>query len=375
MDPTVVITLFLCGDVMIGRGIDQILPHPGDPTLHEPYVKTASTYVRIAEAKNGAIKAPVRFDYIWGDALAHLGRVGPDLRLINLETSVTTSDDFWEEKRIHYRVHPRNLPCLLLAGIDCCVLSNNHVLDFGRKGLIQTLTELRTAGIKPVGVGRDARQAGAPAVFDLPGKGRVLVFAFGSPTSGIPPDWAASATNPGVSYLPDLSDRSVRIVEDLIRRESRSGDIVIVSIHWGGNWGYGIPADQVDFARSLIDRAGVDIIHGHSSHHVKGMEVYRDRLILYGCGDFLNDYEGIEGEEQYRPDLTLMYFPSLDPRTGALSRLEMVPMRIRNFRLNRASREEASWLRDVVNRESAPRGVRVRLDDGVLVAEPDRSVR
>ncbi|MGZ3390408.1 MAG: CapA family protein [Isosphaeraceae bacterium] len=375
MDPKVVITIFLCGDVMLGRGIDQILPHPGDPTLHEPYVRSARTYVQIAEEKNGPIKRPVDFDYIWGDALAQLERVRPSLRLINLETSVTTSRDYWEGKGIHYRVHPQNLPCLKPARIDCCVVANNHVLDYGYTGLIETLKELEDAGIKPVGAGRDAKQAAAPAVLNSRGEGRVLVFAFGSPTSGVPHQWAASSERPGVNLLRDLSDHSVQKVSELIRGHARSGDIVIVSIHWGNNWGYHIPEDQVDFAHRLIDRAGVDMVHGHSSHHVKGLEVYRDRLILYGCGDFLNDYEGIAGEEEYRPDLTLMYFPSMDASTGALTRLEMAPMQIRNFRLNRASRDDAIWLHDVLNRESAARGVRVRLrHDGMLTAEWNRFV-
>jgi poly-gamma-glutamate synthesis protein (capsule biosynthesis protein) len=111
----------------------------------------------------------------------------------------------------------------------------------------------------------------------------------------------------------------------------------------------------------------VDVIHGHSSHHVKGLEVYKNRLILYGSGDFLNDYEGIRGHERYRPDLTLMYFPTLDVSTGALVQLRLVPMQIRNFQLNRPSRDDAAWLRHVLQRESKAAGLRIRLEeDGAL---------
>ena len=98
------ITLFLCGDVMIGRGIDQILPYPSNPRIHEPYVKDAREYVEIAENKNGLIPRPVRFDYIWGDALKHFAKLTPDLRIINLETSITSSEDFWR-KGINYRMN------------------------------------------------------------------------------------------------------------------------------------------------------------------------------------------------------------------------------------------------------------------------------
>src|SRR5207237_9236124 len=147
---------------------------------------------------------------------------------------------------------------------------------------------LRAAGIGTAGAGLRAGQAAAPAVLESPGKGRVLVFAFGSPTSGIPPAWAATRQRPGVNFLPDLSNRAVREIAALIARQARAGDVVVCSIHWGGNWGYRIPGEQIDFAHRLIDRAGVHLAHGHSSHHVKGLEIYRDRLILYGCRDFLN---------------------------------------------------------------------------------------
>jgi poly-gamma-glutamate capsule biosynthesis protein CapA/YwtB (metallophosphatase superfamily) len=131
MPQTDSIRLFLCGDVMTGRGIDQVLPHPTDPTLHEPYIGDARSYVERAESVNGAIPRPVEFDYIWGDALAELDRAGVDLRFINLETSITSSEDYWRDKEIHYRMHPRNIDCITAARIDCCCLANNHVLDWG----------------------------------------------------------------------------------------------------------------------------------------------------------------------------------------------------------------------------------------------------
>jgi len=138
----------------------------------------------------------------------------------------------------------------------------------------------------------------------------------------------------------------------------------VVSIHWGSNWGYDIPPEQVAFAHRLIDDAGVDVIHGHSSHHVKGIEVYRDRPVLYGCGDFLNDYEGISGYERFRGDLALMYLLSMDPATGELVRLQMTPMQVKYLRANRASRADALWLRDTLNRESKQFGTRVELHEG-----------
>jgi poly-gamma-glutamate synthesis protein (capsule biosynthesis protein) len=103
------------------------------------------------------------------------------------------------------------------------------------------------------------------------------------------------------------------------------------------------------------------VVHGHSSHHPRPIEVYRGKLILYGCGDFLNDYEGIEGYEQFRDDLGLMYFARVHPGTGELMDLEMTPMQIRNFRLNHVNNTDAGWLAGILDEFSRPFGTSVRL--------------
>jgi poly-gamma-glutamate synthesis protein (capsule biosynthesis protein) len=356
------ITLFLCGDVMTGRGVDQVLPHPGNPRICEPYVTSALEYVELAETANGPIPRPVDFSYVWGDALSELERARPDVRIINLETSVTRSEDC-TDKGISYRMSPANLPCITAAEIDCCVLANNHVLDWGQAGLVETLEALGKAGLKSAGAGRDIAEAQAPAIMEAGGKGRVIVFGFGSETSGIPRGWAAAAGKPGVDLLIDLSPSTVDRIARRVEAVKRPGDVVVASIHWGSNWGYEIPRRQTAFGRALIDEARVDIIHGHSSHHAKGIEVYRGKPILYGCGDFLDDYEGITGYEAFRDDLVLMYFLSVAPSSGQLARLRMTPLRIRNFKLNRASKEDAAWLRDLLNREGGRLGTRVELGE------------
>jgi poly-gamma-glutamate synthesis protein (capsule biosynthesis protein) len=352
------IRLFLCGDVMTGRGIDQILPRPGDPALHEGYLHSALDYVRLAEKANGPIPQPVDPDYIWGEALEVWRRAAPDLRIGNLETSVTRSED-WLDKGINYRMSPENAQCLRAARFDGCALANNHVLDFGRRGLLDTLDGLRSLGIRTAGAGRDASEASAPALFEAPSKGRVLLFALATESSGVPRDWAASQGRPGVN-LTGLSDADARVLCEQIERVKRPGDVAVVSIHWGANWGYAVPEAQSRFARALIDLAGVSIVYGHSSHHPKGLELHRGRLILYGCGDFINDYEGIGGYEEFRPDLSLMYFPEVDPASGALAGMAMMPMRIRRFRLERAPHEAAAWIASIL--DGLSRGTSVRLD-------------
>lgn len=366
------ITLFLCGDVMTGRGIDQVLPYPSDPIIYEPYMRSSLGYVELAEMVNGAIQKPVDYSYIWGDALTALENVDPDLRIINLETSITKSDDYWKGKGINYRMHPKNIGCLSAARIDYCSLANNHVLDWRYAGLQDTLETLEKANIHFGGAGRDLQEAEKPAVMEIEGKGRVILFSFGLETSGIPTIWAASEEEPGVNLLIDLSDARVMEIKGKVEMVKKPGDIVVVSIHWGSNWGYKIPPEQRNFAHKLIDHAGVNVIHGHSSHHVKGIEIYKGKPIIFGAGDFINDYEGIGGYEGYRSDLTLMYFLSMDPATGNLIQMYMSPMQIKNFKVNKVSREDALWLRDVLNREGKKIGTRVEINqDNTLIIKWD----
>lgn len=359
------VTVFLCGDVMTGRAIDQVLPHPSDPRLYEEAVSDARTYLELAEEVNGPIPRRVNLSYIWGDALAELQDVAPDVRIVNLETSVTRTARPWP-KSVNYRMNPANVGCLTAAGIDICVLANNHVLDYVHAGLIETLDTLHRAGLETAGAGRSLEEARRPAVAELAGHSRVVVHGLGTRTSGIPPSWAAAEDRPGVDLLPDLSAKTAGAIEHRLRDIKRSGDVTIASLHWGSNWGYEVPAAYVRFAHRLID-GGVDIVHGHSSHHPRPIEVYRGRVILYGCGDFLNDYEGIRGFEQYRADLTLMYFLTLDPASGGLIQLRMVPLHIRRMRLNRACPRDADWLAGRLARVSRPFGVWAEMaEDGGL---------
>jgi len=340
--------LFLCGDVMTGRGIDQALSHPLNPILYEPYLRDAREYVALAEKANGPIPRPLSVDYIWGDALCELERAEVDLRIANLETAITSAETPWPEKGIHYRMHQQNIDCLTSAKISACALANNHVLDWGYDGLAETLKTLDAAGIAHAGAGNDAEEAMQPAALDRAGNGRLLLFSFGSRTSGIPEDWKATRISPGVNLLDDFSQASAARVADQMRAYQRPGDLIIVSIHWGSNWGYEIPRDQIMFAHCLIEE-GVAIVHGHSSHHVKAIEVFKGRLILYGCGDFLTDYEGISGYEMFRGDLALMYLIEIDLHNGELISARLVPMCMRRFRLERASGTDAEWLYNRLN--------------------------
>ena len=151
-------TLCLAGDVMTGRGVDQALPTPSKPELHESFVKNAADYVAFAESVHGPVQRRMPPAALWGDALPLLAQVKPAATIVNLETSVTVSDDVWPGKGINYRMHPANVGCLQAAHLDVCALANNHVLDYGRAGLLETLDVLHRAGrVSPPIIGAPPR--------------------------------------------------------------------------------------------------------------------------------------------------------------------------------------------------------------------------
>ncbi len=343
---------------MTGRGVDQIMPHSVDPAIQEPVVQSALDYLSMVEQVSGNIAKPVSFDYIWGSALGILQQFQPDLKIINLETAVTCSDER-ADKLINYRMHPANAAFLSAAGIDCCVLSNNHTLDWGVTGLRESLTTIRGV-CSTAGAGENLNQAREPAVLAV-GNSRVLVFSAGSQDSGITGDWSATGDGPGIWYLEDLAERTADDIVQHITQWREPGDIVVFSIHWGANWVKRIPRRHRQFAHRLIDSGQVDVIHGHSSHHPLGLEVYKGRLVMYGCGDFLNDYEGILRYRKHRHDLCLMYFVDL-ATDGSLATLTMVPMQIKGMSLRRAEVSDAHLLRRKVSRLSPGFLTRVKMD-------------
>lgn len=360
------VRLFLSGDVMTGRGVDQALACPGEPELREPQISSAVAYLRLAERENGVFETPIAPAGVWEGAKTLWDRLAPDLRLMNLETAVTTSDDF-ADKPVCYRMNPANMPALAASGANAFALANNHILDFGPAGLADTLAALGGAGIAAAGAGLDLAEARAPAVLET-GAARVLVFAIACPDSGVPTHWAAAPDRPGLALL-EPSTEAAHSLATRIAERRRPGDLAVLSVHWGSNWGYEVPHAHRRFAHALIESGEVCVIHGHSSHHPRPIEVHRGRLILYGCGDFLNDYEGIQGYEAFRSQVVAGYFADLDAATGALQRLRLAPLEVRNLRLQTPRQGDAAWLAGRLSDASARFGVALHdTGDGLIEA-------
>lgn len=365
------IRLALCGDVMLGRGVDQILPHPGDPTLYGPYAKSATEYVQRAEARHGPIPAERGFDYVWGDALAEFEAFAPDLRLINLETAITAQGKPWPRKPIQYRMNPQNIDVLRCAKIDFCSLANNHIMDWGYVGMGETAKILANRGIAWAGAGRNRARATRPAILNVPGKGRAIVVSMTTPSGHAPGRWAADVERPGVNLV-EATDRGLDEVKQSVAGVKQGGDVLIASIHSGRNFGHEIEPAERAFALRLISEAGFDLIHCHSSHHVKAIEVHEGRPILYGTGDLINDYEGIASsasEASFCSDFGMIAFAQFSTATGACTELLLRVTRVRRLRVQRANADETVTVCAMLNRESAQFGTRIENRDGLIAVD------
>lgn len=333
---------------MTGRGIDQLFAVHNPDSFGKPDYVPAMQYLSWSAMLYGAEAMPLRHDYIWGSGLSVLEAAKPDLKLVNLETAITTSSA-WEPKTFTFRMHPDNTGCLSVAGLDCCVLANNHVLDFGVQGMFDTIDALDSAGISHAGAGKDLAEAEKPYVKVLPEGKRVLIFSWGFRDSGCGfAHWAATAGNPGINYLPDYTERSAKVIVDTVKKYRSKGDLVIASLHWGRNWVPRVPDVQRAMARYLIDNADIDVIHGHSSHHVLGVEVYKGKPVFYGCGDLINDYEGKLDDGEVPDNLGAMYFLDLDNETNRLRQLSAQPIQRRRFRLEQPVKKDMAKVLDSI---------------------------
>ena len=223
--------------------------------------------------------------YPWGNTLP-LFRAS-DLRVGNLECVLSDRGAPWGQtpKTFHFRTDAKNRECLKAAGFNFLSLANNHTLDYEYEALLDMLDHLSKAGVHHAGAGSDAIQASRPALLNAGG----MTLAFIAFTDN-EPDWEATDRRPGVYFVPlDRTDERALHLFDLIRETKSKTDLVIVSAHWGSNWGYQPEPEHVPFARMLIDN-GADIVLGHSCHVVRGIEIYRERLVLYSTGDFVDDY-------------------------------------------------------------------------------------
>lgn len=317
------LTIGLTGDVMIGRTLDPVISQKG-------------------------------YDYPWGDVLPLL--IDTDLNIINLETSLTDSERK-VYKTFNFKSSPDKVQSLVDANVTIANLANNHILDFAHEGLLQTIETLNAAGIKHVGAGKNHDEAIAPAIVH---RKNIRIGVLGLTDNE--PGWNAD-NDPGTNYI-DLTDtREKARVLHTIKDLQKQTDIIIVSIHWGPNMQERPEPGFIDFAHAMIDH-GAHVIHGHSAHIIQGIECYRNSLILYDTGDFVDDYQV---DPELRNDLSAFYV--LTVSKSGLVTLKIVPVRIFEYQVNRARNGDYEWVMERLKTLSSPFGTHIT-EQGKIEVSP-----
>jgi poly-gamma-glutamate synthesis protein (capsule biosynthesis protein) len=223
---------------------------------------------------------------LWEGASPPLGR--PSWLLVNLECALTARQERGPKAApvFFFRAPPDlGVAALRAAHVSCVNLANNHVLDFGIAGLLETLAALDHAGIAHVGAGANLETAAAPRLFAVEGL-RLAVLGF----TDNEPGWAAGPTHPGVHYAPlDPGDAAFTALLDRIATAREQADLVVVSAHWGPNMREH-PRPAARRAARLLVEAGAGVVHGHSAHVIQGVELIEGQPVLYDCGGLVDDY-------------------------------------------------------------------------------------
>jgi poly-gamma-glutamate capsule biosynthesis protein CapA/YwtB (metallophosphatase superfamily) len=243
------LTIGLTGDVMVGRTLDSIISLKG-------------------------------YDYPWGNLLPLMKET--DLNIINLETTLT-NNKIKNNKTFNFRASPDKVKSLVNANVTIVNLANNHIMDYNKEGLLETIETLDKAGIQHIGAGKNFNEATNPVVKH---KNNISLGIFGLTDNE--PQWKANSGS-GINYIDINNKKDKETTLASIKELKEKTDIVIVTIHWGPNMQEKPSAKFIEFGHAMVDH-GANIVHGHSAHILQGIEIYNNNLILYDTGDFVDDY-------------------------------------------------------------------------------------
>lgn len=334
--------ILFAGDVMLGRLVNKVL-------------------------------ANAQFTYVWGDTIDIIKRA--DFSLINLECPVSSKGKEWNKtfKVFHFRANLDAIQVLNSASIDYVSLANNHILDYDIEALLDTLDILDKNNISHSGAGRNLKEAMKPAIIEKklkPKPSNNHDFYYNVDNEEVnnndskntiriglisltdnEPEWEAKYDLPGINYIPTTLDPDTYYyrLQNYIENAKKQSDLVIVSSHVGPHFRETPSTKYVNFAHKIID-FGADIYWGHSNHMPQGIELYKhndnNKIILYDCGDFIDDYAI---DSNYRNDLSFIFLlhflmdknyklSNNNSNNGNIvlqnSMIELIPTKISNFMVN-----------------------------------------
>jgi poly-gamma-glutamate synthesis protein (capsule biosynthesis protein) len=313
------IRIALAGDTMLGRSVATMLrDDPSRPLVSEEIVEVAAS---------------------------------ADLFVLNLECCISErgSPSRHPGKPFFFRAPPSAIRVLQDLGVSCVTLANNHALDFGVEGLLDTVRFLDDVGIRHVGAGRDLAEARAHAALEARGL-RIAVLGI----TDHPAEYAAGHDRPGVAFT-DLQQGVPHWLTESIG--AVDADVVLVTPHWGPNMA-AAPRAYVRAAAHILVDAGTTLVAGHSAHVVHGVE----RRIVYDLGDFLDDYAV---DPDLRNDLGLLFVVTI--RGSEPVQLEAFPLKLDFCFTRLAEGEDAAWIARRFGDACRALGTDVRSELGRLV--------
>lgn len=224
----------------------------------------------------GHFASHVRDDYFYPFRRLDVMRQA-DVAMVNLENPVTLRGTA-VEKEYTFRAHPKYLRVLLAGGVDVVNLANNHIYDYGREGLLDTINYLDSLGIRHVGAGRDLAEARRPVIMKIKGIRLAFLGYYGLKKH--------SDSHPAGPDEPGTAKRSLTYIKDDIRKVRDSVDVVIVNFHWGVEKEHFTDREYIWYAHKSIDY-GANLVIGHHPHVLQGIELYKEGIIAYSLGNFI----------------------------------------------------------------------------------------
>ena len=276
------IKIHLCGDIMTGRSFNELF------------------------------RNELNFN-IWSNTLSLFNQ--SDFTLGNLETTITNSNNKWPNKAFNYKLNPEYKDILRLPKFNHLNIANNHILDYQAEGLEDTIKNLDKLNIKYTGAGMNQQDANKYIIHDIKGL-KIGVISYTDHYNY----WKATISTLGINYINIESD--YQYVLNYMSKIKKECDILILSIHHGSNYVDIISKRTKKFFHDILN-VGVDIIHGHSAHHVLPIEQISDKYIFYSIGDFIDDYAVTE---KYRNDLSFIAELQIDNKK--IVKLNIFPTKI-----------------------------------------------
>lgn len=201
-----------------------------------------------------------------------------DIMWLNNEFTYSTRGHALSGKMYTFRANPARAEILKQLGVDIVGLANNHVYDYGKDALLDTLDTLDEACIPYVGAGRNLEAAKSPVYLKADGKTVAFVAASRAEKYKLTPQ--ATETEPGILRCYDT-----QLFKEAIAEAAAKADIVVALPHWGTEYSTVLEPVQEQTAREYID-AGADVIIGAHTHCLQGFEFYKGAPIAYSLGNY-----------------------------------------------------------------------------------------